>query len=218
MRPGPPVQPSRRRPPRRQHPYHQQQLHRKRNRQQQQQERRRPRPLPQPHSHGSRVLLVLLLLVSNPVVLGQVEPPESPAALAAPATQCQQVVPTVSSVSQKSSLWWGSNDTSSSSVQPRSLTIGYLTAIKGGLKDRQGLAISGALSMALEEVNNDKNILPNVKLVMRWSDTRGETVEATNAMIDMICDGVVAFFGPEGSCYVEAIVAQSRNIPMISYV
>ncbi|PBC33701.1 Guanylate cyclase 32E [Apis cerana cerana] len=67
-------------------------------------------------------------------------------------------------------------------------------------------------------INSDPNILPNVKLVMRWSDTRGETVEATKAMIDMICEGVAAFFGPEGSCYVEAIVAQSRNIPMISYV
>lgn len=53
---------------------------------------------------------------------------------------------------------------------------------------------------------------------MRWNDTKGETVEATKAMIDMICDGVAAFFGPEGSCHVEAVVAQSRNIPMISYV
>lgn len=68
------------------------------------------------------------------------------------------------------------------------------------------------------QVNNDPNILPNVKLVMRWTDTRGETTEATSAMIDMICDGVVAFFGPEGTCHVEAIVAQSRNIPMLSYV
>ncbi|KAK9512964.1 hypothetical protein O3M35_001263 [Rhynocoris fuscipes] len=33
----------------------------------------------------------------------------------------------------------------------------------------------------------------------------------------MLCDGVAVFFGPEGSCYVEAIVAQARNIPMISY-
>lgn len=33
------------------------------------------------------------------------------------------------------------------------LTVGYLTAIKGELKDRQGLAISGALTMALEEVS-----------------------------------------------------------------
>jgi len=28
----------------------------------------------------------------------------------------------------------------------------------------------------------------------------------------------VTIFGPEGPCYVEAIVSQSRNIPMISYV
>jgi len=70
----------------------------------------------------------------------------------------------------------------------------------------------------LFQINNDPNILPNVKLVMRWSDTRGETVEATKAMIDMICDGVVAFFGPEGTCFVEATVSESRNIPMMSYV
>lgn len=68
------------------------------------------------------------------------------------------------------------------------------------------------------QINNDTSILPNVRLVMRWNDTRGDTVDATNAMIDMICDGVAAFFGPEGSCHVEAIVSQSRNIPMISYV
>lgn len=30
--------------------------------------------------------------------------------------------------------------------------VGYLTAIKGELKDKQGLAISGALTMALAEV------------------------------------------------------------------
>ena len=53
---------------------------------------------------------------------------------------------------------------------------------------------------------------------MRWHDARGDTIEATRAIVDMICDGVVAFFGPEGTCNVEAIVAQSRNIPMFSYV
>jgi hypothetical protein len=29
------------------------------------------------------------------------------------------------------------------------LSVGYLTAIKGTIKDRQGLAISGAITMAL---------------------------------------------------------------------
>lgn len=32
------------------------------------------------------------------------------------------------------------------------LTVGYLTTTKGELKDKQGLAISGALTMALDEV------------------------------------------------------------------
>lgn len=54
------------------------------------------------------------------------------------------------------------------------LNVGYLTAIKGDLKDRQGLAISGAIQMALEEINNDPKILPNVQLDLWWNDTRGE--------------------------------------------
>lgn len=139
------------------------------------------------------------------------------------------------------------------------LTVGYLTAIKGEMKDKQGLAISGALKMALDEVNtnncvhairfhfvsvlffllllfakfigsqqfvclcafqvnNDRSLLPNVTLALRWNDTRGDTVLATRAITEMICDGVATIFGPEGSCHVEAIVSQSRNIPMISYV
>lgn len=36
--------------------------------------------------------------------------------------------------------------------KPQNLTVGYMTAIKGELKDRQGLAISGAFTMALDEV------------------------------------------------------------------
>lgn len=32
------------------------------------------------------------------------------------------------------------------------LRVGYLTAIKGDMNDKQGLAISGAISMALDEV------------------------------------------------------------------
>lgn len=33
------------------------------------------------------------------------------------------------------------------------LTMGYLTAIKGDLKDKQGLAISGAITIAIDEVS-----------------------------------------------------------------
>ncbi|CAG5012725.1 unnamed protein product [Parnassius apollo] len=97
------------------------------------------------------------------------------------------------------------------------VTIGYLPSIKGEHRDRQGLAISGALSMALEEVNNSTDILPDVELLLEWNDTRCDTVTATRLLTDMSCSGVVAFFGPEGRCHTEAIIAQSRNLPMISY-
>ncbi|XP_059218039.1 receptor-type guanylate cyclase Gyc76C isoform X1 [Stomoxys calcitrans] len=97
------------------------------------------------------------------------------------------------------------------------INVGYLTALTGELKDKQGLAISGALTMALEEINNDTSLLPNVQLALRWNDTKGDTVLATKAITEMICDGIAMIFGPEGHCYVEAIVTQSRNIPMISY-
>ncbi|GBP92017.1 Receptor-type guanylate cyclase Gyc76C [Eumeta japonica] len=97
------------------------------------------------------------------------------------------------------------------------LTIGYLPSITGELRGRQGLAISGAMTMALEEINNSTEILPDVRLLMVWNDTRGDTVTATRLITDMTCSGVVAFFGPEGHCHTEAIVAQARNLPMISY-
>lgn len=98
------------------------------------------------------------------------------------------------------------------------LVVGYLTALKGNMKDKQGLTISGALTIALEEINADPDLLPNVTLALRWYDTRGDTVTATRAITEMICDGVAAIFGPEGTCKTEAIVSQSRDIPMISYV
>lgn len=68
------------------------------------------------------------------------------------------------------------------------------------------------------QINEDEELLPDVNLVLRYNDTKGDTVLTTRVMTDMLCDGVSAFFGPESSCYVESIVAQSRNIPMISYV
>ncbi|XP_045484741.1 receptor-type guanylate cyclase Gyc76C-like [Pieris rapae] len=97
------------------------------------------------------------------------------------------------------------------------ITIGYLPSIKGELRSRQGLAISGALSMALEEINNGTDLLPDVHLSLVWNDTKCDTVTATKLLTDMSCSGVVAFFGPEGRCHTEAIIAQSQNLPMISY-
>ncbi|OWR49210.1 putative guanylate cyclase [Danaus plexippus plexippus] len=97
------------------------------------------------------------------------------------------------------------------------ITVGYLPSIKGEQRDRQGLAISGALSMALEDINNSTQLLPDVRLLLEWNDTKCDEVTATRLLTHMSCSGVVAFFGPEGRCQTEAIIAQSRNLPMIAY-
>ncbi|XP_067013444.2 receptor-type guanylate cyclase Gyc76C [Anabrus simplex] len=97
------------------------------------------------------------------------------------------------------------------------LTVGYLPAVKGVLANRQGMIASGAITLALERVNNDPGLLPNVHLDLRYEDVEGDTVKATEAITKMLCDGVSAFFGPEGTCYVESIVSQAWNLPMITY-
>ncbi|KAG8235368.1 hypothetical protein J437_LFUL012579, partial [Ladona fulva] len=106
---------------------------------------------------------------------------------------------------------------SSSPRKVHNITVGYLTAIKGEMNDRQGLAISGAISYALEEINNREDILPGVHLSMEWEDGQGDPVTSTRFITNMICKGVSAFFGPEGKCDVEAIISQANNRPMISY-
>lgn len=97
------------------------------------------------------------------------------------------------------------------------LLVGYLSNVAG--KDnvrRQGLVVSGAMSYAVSEVNR-LNMIPGHNLTMLYNDTRGEMLQGTKAVVEGWKKGVVAFFGPEDSCYVEASVASSLNLPMISY-
>lgn len=150
MRPGPSVQPSHRRPPRRQHP-RQQQLHQERDRQRQRQQQPH---LPRAKGGSPRVLLVLLLLASSPLVQAELpgllatqsSPPGLFAAQSSPQQQRHLIGQYQTGLTVEST-------NAPKKPQKQNLTIGYLTAIKGGLKDRQGLAISGALSMALDEVS-----------------------------------------------------------------
>lgn len=100
------------------------------------------------------------------------------------------------------------------------ITVGYLTVDKTDkfIRNRQGRIISGAITYALEQINNDPRILPNHTLQMIWGDTHGDTLTAVKLLTDQWKQGVVAFFGLEDSCSVEARVAAAWNLPLISYV
>jgi len=98
------------------------------------------------------------------------------------------------------------------------VVLGYLAAVTGGLTNRQGRAISGALTYALQQVNNCSSLLPDVELDFIYNDTQGLALKSNGILVDHICNDIAAFIGPEGpSCNVEAMLAASKNRAMISY-
>lgn len=100
----------------------------------------------------------------------------------------------------------------------QNLTVAYLPNIRGTDNSRrQGLVVSGAISYAIECVNKNKTLLPGYELVLVYDDAQGNMLNGTRAVVERWKQGAVAIFGPEDSCYVEAVVATALNLPMISY-
>ena len=56
------------------------------------------------------------------------------------------------------------------------------------LLSRQGRAISGALSYAIEQINNCSCLLPDVELKFLYNDTEGKENKSTEAVVDLICE------------------------------
>uniref|UniRef100_A0A2C9JYD7 Receptor ligand binding region domain-containing protein n=1 Tax=Biomphalaria glabrata TaxID=6526 RepID=A0A2C9JYD7_BIOGL len=104
---------------------------------------------------------------------------------------------------------------------PKELTIGYITTLnitrKHGLP-LPGRLISGALTYAIDVVNNDSNILPDTELKFELAESHGEENISLWQTSELIKKGVHAIIGPEGTCVHEAMLAGVYNIPMISYV
>lgn len=98
------------------------------------------------------------------------------------------------------------------------LTIGYLPTIVGEQRDKQGLSISGAITYALKQIEEQKVLPEGVSLVLQVNDTRSDLLFTTKALTEMMCKDVVAVFGPENTCSVEATIASAWNRMMISHV
>ncbi len=107
-----------------------------------------------------------------------------------------------------------------SPVRSDNFTIGYLYAdqSKEFIKNKQGRIISGAMTYAVEWVNQDPRILAGHRLSYMKRDTFADTLVGTKMLTELWREGAIAFIGPEDSCDVEARVAAAWNLPMLSYV
>ena len=98
------------------------------------------------------------------------------------------------------------------------LTIGYLPTIHGEDWDKQGLSISGAITYAIDKIHESGVLPEGVRLALQYNDTKSDLLLSTRILTEMMCHDVVAVFGPENTCNVEATIASAWNRTMISHV
>lgn len=100
------------------------------------------------------------------------------------------------------------------------IKIGYITGSDklGNFYRRPGQQISGALTMALDEINNDTNVLPNHTLEFIIAETYGMENYSIKVTVELINQNISVYIGPQETCIHEAKIAAAFHIPMISYV
>ncbi|XP_063708724.1 guanylate cyclase 32E [Culicoides brevitarsis] len=100
-------------------------------------------------------------------------------------------------------------------------TIGYLTGSQrkpGDMEyDRPGLRISGAISLAFEEVNAHKLKDYGHDLKFIIAETYGEEVNSIRQTANLWTKNITAYIGPQETCVHEGRLAAAFNLPMISY-
>ena len=166
-------------------------------------------------------------IVSNPVPYQR--PPNGRATSSTTTTTTSTTTTTVSPVVEKSVAETSNTNEIilsinqfSNQVKPNCsnttdvIKIAYLAAFSGEVILKTALSISGAASYAVSEINNS-TLLGHRKLELAVSDTRGETLSSSAALLHEWRNGSLAFIGPEDSCEVEATIAAAINLPMISY-
>ena len=104
----------------------------------------------------------------------------------------------------------------------RYIRLGYLT---GSTKpfdqpyySKPGQSISGAITLAVTEVNDNPDILPNHTLQFVIAETRGKEDESIRQIMSLMKEDISGYIGPQETCVHEARIAASLNLPMISYV
>lgn len=101
-------------------------------------------------------------------------------------------------------------------------TMGYLTGSQRLPDDkeyqRHGLTISGAISLAVEEVNAGELGRRGHKLEFIIAETYGKEKISVAQTAELWRKNVSVYIGPQEYCEHEAYMAASFNLPMISYV
>lgn len=107
-------------------------------------------------------------------------------------------------------------------INADTFTMGYLTGSERlpGNNDypRPGLTISGAISLAVDEINRYKPLVGGHKLNFTVAETYGDEEMSIYQVAMLWTQKVPVYIGPQETCVHEAKMASGFNLPMISYV
>ena len=101
------------------------------------------------------------------------------------------------------------------------IRMGYITGSKlnsDEFKPRHGQRISGAITYARDQINNDSSILPNHTLEFVVAETYSDEIYSIKETVELIDKNISVYIGPQETCIHEGRIAASFNLPMISYV
>ena len=102
------------------------------------------------------------------------------------------------------------------------IRLGYMTGSENKAGDmfyqKPGQVISGAITLAVDEINADPNILPNHTLEILIAETMGQETESIRLAAILPSFNISAYIGPQETCVHEGRIAAAFNLPMISYV
>ncbi|XP_033327038.1 guanylate cyclase 32E isoform X2 [Megalopta genalis] len=106
-------------------------------------------------------------------------------------------------------------------AEAETFTLGYITGSKRPPGDQEyhkpGVRISGAISLAVDEVNAGELGRRGHKLDFVVAETYGVEENSIRMTADLWTRNISAYIGPQETCIHEGRMAAAFNLPMISY-
>ncbi|XP_056019225.1 receptor-type guanylate cyclase Gyc76C-like isoform X2 [Ostrea edulis] len=101
------------------------------------------------------------------------------------------------------------------------IRIGYITGSRAkenfGFNSRHGQRISGAITYARDQINNDTGVLPNHTLEFVVAETYSQEIYSIRETVELIDKNISVYIGPQETCIHEGRIAAAFDLPMISY-
>ena len=104
-------------------------------------------------------------------------------------------------------------------TEAQNYTVGLLIPLSNAFFTKKGIYYASAISIAIDEINKQENLLPGHNISFIWNNTECEENKTIRALMYQIYEAKVSvIIGPGCTCNTSARNAAAFNVPMISYV